>query len=177
MWRLVEIYNANRDFVESGGPVLLVILGVVFLMWTLILERYWYLVTGHEDAVRALERRWDDRRDKTSWYADQVRRAGVSRVTMNLGRNIPMIKTLVALCPLLGLLGTVTGMIEVFDVMAASGSGNTRAMASGVSRATIPTMAGMVAAISGFIFSIQLERRAEFETHRIADRLSHEDRR
>lgn len=177
MWRLVEIYHANRDFVETGGPVLLVILGVVFLMWTLILERYWYLVAGHEDAVRALVRRWDDRRDKTSWYADQIRRAGVSKVSMSLGRNIPMIKTLVALCPLLGLLGTVTGMIEVFDVMAASGSGNTRAMASGVSRATIPTMAGMVAAISGFIFSIQLERRAEFEKHRIADRLSHEDRR
>jgi biopolymer transport protein ExbB len=176
VWQLAEIYSANRDFVESGGLVLLVILGVVFLMWTLILERFWYLKTAHETAVRELVRRWDARRDKTSWYAEQVRRAGVSRVSMALGRNIPMIKTLVALSPLLGLLGTVTGMIEVFEVMAASGSGNTRAMASGVSRATIPTMAGMVAAISGFIFSVQLERRAEFEEHRIADRLSHEDR-
>jgi len=176
VWQLAEIWSANRDFVESGGLVLLVILGVVFLMWTLILERFWYLKTAHETAVRDLVRRWDARRDKTSWYAEQVRRAGVSRVSMALSRNIPMIKTLVALSPLLGLLGTVTGMIEVFEVMAASGSGNTRAMASGVSRATIPTMAGMVAAISGFIFSVQLERRAEFEEHRIADRLSHEDR-
>ena len=57
---------------------------------------------------------------------------------------------------MLGLLGTVTGMIEVFDVMAISGSGNARGMAGGVSQATLPTMAGMVAALSGMIFSIQL---------------------
>ncbi len=170
MWRLVEAYTDNRDFVETGGPVLLVILGVVFLMWTLILERYWYFRTGHTSAVRALVERWEARRDKTSWNAHQVRRAGVSQVSMSLSKNISMIKTLVALCPLLGLLGTVTGMIEVFDVMAA-GSGNTRAMASGVSRATIPTMAGMVAAISGFVFSVQLERLAEAEEDRVADRL------
>ncbi len=171
MWRLADVYSANRDFLESGGPVLVVILGVVFLMWTLILERYWYLWTGHDQAVRKLENQWEAREDKSSWYAHQIRRAGVSRVVMSLRRNVPMIQTLVALCPLLGLLGTVTGMIEVFEVMAISGSGNTRAMASGVSRATVPTMAGMVAAISGFIFSVRLERLADTEGDRIAGHL------
>jgi biopolymer transport protein ExbB len=86
---------------------------------------------------------------------------------------VSTIKTLIALCPMLGLLGTVTGMIEVFDVMAISGSGNTRAMASGVSKATIPTMAGMVAALSGMILSLQIERFAEHETERVADHLTH----
>lgn len=172
MWRLAEIYAANRDFVESGGPVLVVILAVVFVMWTLILERYWYLRTSHEFAVRDLEKKWASRRDRTSWYASQIKRAGISRVVMSLRRNIPMIQTLVALCPLLGLLGTVTGMIEVFEVMAISGSGNTRAMAAGVSRATVPTMAGMVAAISGFVFSVRLERLADNEGDRIAGHLS-----
>jgi len=172
VWRWAEIYGANRDFVETGGPVLLVILAVVFVMWTLILERYWYLRTAHRAAVRALVGSWESRDDQTSWYAAQVRRAGISRVVMALRRNVPMIKTLVALCPLLGLLGTVTGMIEVFEVMAVSGSGNTRAMASGVSRATIPTMAGMVAAISGFIFGYRLERRADTEEDRLAGYLT-----
>ena len=77
---------------------------------------------------------------------------------------------MVALCPMLGLLGTVTGMIEVFDVMAAGG-GNTRGMAAGVSKATLPTMAGMVAAISGMLFHIQLERFAADASERVADRL------
>ena len=90
---------------------------------------------------------------------------------IELTRSIPIIKTLVSLCPMLGLLGTVTGMIEVFDVMALAGSGNSRAMAAGVSRATIPTMAGMVAALSGLILSVQLDRFAERESERVADHL------
>ena len=86
-------------------------------------------------------------------------------------QRLPLIKTLVALCPLLGLLGTVSGMIEVFEVMAIAGSGNARAMASGVSRATIPTMAGMVASLSGLIFSVQLEKRAKVEAEQMAEHL------
>jgi biopolymer transport protein ExbB len=91
-------------------------------------------------------------------------------------RNIALIQTCVALCPLLGLLGTVTGMVEVFEVMAISGSGNPRSMASGVSKATIPTMAGMVAALSGIAMSTYLLRKAGRERELITDHLviSHE---
>jgi len=92
-------------------------------------------------------------------------------VQQKLGRGLLLIKTLVAICPLLGLLGTVTGMIEVFDVMAVAGSSNARAMAAGVTRATIPTMAGMVAALSGFIISVQINRFARDEGARVADGL------
>ena len=95
----------------------------------------------------------------------------ISEVQIDLNKSLLMIRTLVALCPLLGLLGTVTGMIEVFDVMAIAGSGNVRAMAAGVTRATIPTMAGMVAALSGFLVSVQIDRFARDESARVADRL------
>ena len=61
----------------------------------------------------------------------------------------------------MGLLGTVTGMVEVFDVMAITGSGNARAMAAGISKATLPTMAGLVVALSGIAFITLLERKAE----------------
>jgi len=80
----------------------------------------------------------------------------VSQVKERTDTNVGIIKTLVALLPLLGLLGTVTGMIEVFDVMALSGSSNARLMAGGVFKATIPTMAGMTAALSGLYFSTVL---------------------
>jgi biopolymer transport protein ExbB len=81
------------------------------------------------------------------------------------------IKVLVALAPLLGLLGTVTGMIEVFDVMAITGSGNARAMAAGISKATLPTMAGMVVALSGLFFTSNLERKAEWSVEQLEDQL------
>ena len=78
------------------------------------------------------------------------------------------------MCPLVGLLGTVTGMIEVFDVMAVQGSSNVKSMASGVSMATIPTMAGMVVALSGLLFEKRLEititqskQKLEFEIQKV----------
>ncbi|MFP4518588.1 MAG: MotA/TolQ/ExbB proton channel family protein, partial [Oceanicaulis sp.] len=66
---------------------------------------------------------------------------------------------------------TVTGMVAVFDVMAISGSSDARAMSSGVARATIPTMAGMVAALSGLLFSNQIERMAKRRVHELSDEL------
>jgi protein TonB len=79
---------------------------------------------------------------------------------MRLEVGIPLVKTLAAVCPLLGLLGTVTGMILIFDVMAYLGTTSPRAVAAGVSTATITTMGGMVGALSGIFPAAWLARRA-----------------
>mgnify|MGYP000045947735 FL=1 len=160
-----------RDFIELGGPVLRVIGFVTLFMWMLIIERLIYFRTGHRRLVRNAHNYWDERLDYSSWKAHQIRARIVSQVSANAERNLALIKTCVALCPLLGLLGTVTGMIEVFEVMAISGSGNPRSMASGVSKATVPTMAGMVAALSGVAMSAYLENKARREREFIADEL------
>jgi len=62
-------------------------------------------------------------------------------------------------------------MVEVFDVMAVTGSGNARAMAAGISKATLPTMAGMVVALSGLFFTSGLERKAVRSVENLADQL------
>jgi len=160
-----------RDFIELGGPVLRVIGLVTLFMWMLIIERLVYMRTGHRKLVRKAHNLWDMRTDYSSWQAHQIRNRIISQVSANAERNLALIKTCVALCPLLGLLGTVTGMIEVFEVMAISGSGNPRSMASGVSKATVPTMAGMVAALSGVAMTAYLENKARREREFIADEL------
>jgi biopolymer transport protein ExbB len=167
----IEAYAAVRDFVETGGDVLLVIAVVTFGMWVLILERYWYFTWVHPRFAEYVLRQWNAREDHRSWGAHRIRRLLLTDVELELDRGLQIIKALVALCPMLGLLGTVTGMIEVFDVMALAGSGNVRGMAGGISKATLPTMAGMVAALSGLIFSVQLERRAKREGRLMSDRL------
>ena len=169
--QLTEAIWSVRDFVEMGGNVLLVIAFVTAVMWTLILERFWYFRASYPQDRQRVEGEWSARGDHGSWQAHQIRRLLISQTRTRLIENLGMIRTLVAVCPMLGLLGTVTGMIEVFDVMAAAGSGNARGMASGVSKATLPTMAGMVAALSGMIFSIQLDRFANHETDRVAGHL------
>ncbi len=77
---------------------------------------------------------------------------------VKIEQNLRLIKSLIALGPMFGLLGTVTGMIEVFTVLSITGGGDARSMAGGVSRATIPTMAGMVAALSGLFANIYLSQ-------------------
>ena len=166
-----EAYSNVRDFIETGGPVLRVVAAVTFGMWVLILERYWYFSWVHPKLAATVQSKWDARPDHGSWNAHQIRKMLLTEVDLELDRGLQIIRSLVALCPMLGLIGTVTGMIEVFDVMAIAGTGNVRGMAGGVSRATLPTMAGMVAALSGLIFSVQLERRAKRESQNMFDRL------
>ena len=75
--------------------------------------------------------------------------ASVSRESKT---NIKMLEGLISMCPMIGLLGTVYGMIEVFEVLSFLGTGNPRAMSSGVAMATIPTMSGMVITLFGLYF-------------------------
>jgi len=177
---MVDIYShivRVQDFLNAGGPVLLVIMGLTFLMWLLMGERLIYLRWRHPREVQRVVDIWKKRTDDRSWYAMQIRRYLVSEVAIKLQRTIPLIKTCVALCTLLGLLGTVTGMIDVFEVMSFTGGASPRPMAEGISRATLPTMAGMIAAISGVFLSTWLERKARAEIDRTGDLLTHSEQR
>lgn len=174
MYTLIELFEAVRDFMEMGGQVLIVIALVLALMWILIFERIIYFRFEHPKRVNRAMKVWRNRSERHSWQAHQKRQQLISQVKLADTRYLPLIQTLIALCPLLGLLGTVTGMIEVFSVMATSGMGNVRSMAAGVSKATIPTMAGMVAALSGVFASMLLNRYARREQELLQDHLTTE---
>jgi biopolymer transport protein ExbB len=168
-----DTVSSIQDFMELGGDVLYGIMFTLFLMWTFILERLWYFYRVLPGEKRRIIDLWETRADTSSWYAKRIREQLISQMSVSLKRNVSLIKALIAVCPLLGLLGTVTGMISVFDVMTYSGSGNARAMAAGVSMATVPTMAGMVAALSGVYFGTWLEHKATTETEKLEDLLHH----
>lgn len=167
----LAIYTGIRDFLEAGGNVLFAIMLVTFVMWMLIIERYWYFATAFPRAAREKVRLWQQRKDHSSWHAHRIREAMVSELRLEANQHLNTIKILVGVAPLFGLLGTVTGMVEVFDVMALTGSSNARAMASGIHKATIPTMAGMVVALSGLFFTTQLDRRARRAVEKVGDDL------
>lgn len=171
MVAFTEMMEAIQGFMETGGNVLLYIGVLIFVMWLLIFERIAFMTVTYKKYQADLVAAWAKRTDKNSWNAHQIREAIISRATNKLNQNLLLLSALVALCPLLGLMGTVTGMIEVFDVMAISGTGNARSMASGVSKATIPTMAGMVGALSGVFASTWLGRVAKREAELLADHL------
>ena len=156
-----EAFSSIRDFMEAGGSVLWLIAILVFAMWAMIFERIWFFSYGYNQYISVQSQKWINRSDKTSWHALQIREKIISQAKIEISKNLSIIQTCVMLAPLFGLLGTVTGMIEVFQVMAFNGGGDARAMAGGVSKATLPTMAGMVVALSGVFASIYLNSASE----------------
>ena len=161
-----------REFFEAGGPVLWGILLVTMIMWTLIIERFWYFKNLMPSLTNDALNQWSTVSSKGDWYSMRIRDQIISEVSAETRKFILTIETMMQILPLLGLLGTVVGMIKVFDVMTFFGTGNARLMASGVSQATIPTMAGLVAAISGLYIANLLKRKAEDEINKIADQLT-----
>jgi biopolymer transport protein ExbB len=164
-------FQSLEDFFQLGGWVLKWILLAAVLMWTLILERYWYLARVHPQRLARRLELWRGRRERRSWCARRIREQLISELKVGLSAPLPLIRVMVPLAPLLGLLGTVTGMLEVFDGMTAAGSSDIRAMAYGVSHAMIATLAGLVVSLIGLFFSVQLSARVRAESERLWDLL------
>ncbi len=173
MHSLIELWESVRDFIATGGDVLYIVAFVLFMMWVLIIERFWFIAREYPVMRDRIIANWNARADTTSWYAHKIRDAWVSEAESKLKERMNVINTLIAVCPMIGLLGTVTGMIAVFEIMAVQGTGNPRLMAAGISMATIPTMAGMVACLSGVFVSSKLEGKVKSAVHQLADSLPH----
>jgi len=168
---LYDLFALIRDFFEAGGPVLWGIFVTTAIMWSLIMERLWYFRVVMPERMEELKASWTKRTDHTSWNARRIRQRLLSEFSYEAHAGTHIVKTCVAVAPLFGLLGTVWGMITVFDVMANLGTGNARAMASGVSKSTLPTMAGMVVAVSGIYFAQSLSERARTAVEELGDEL------
>ncbi|BCB08249.1 biopolymer transporter ExbB [Vreelandella venusta] len=157
---------------DAGGAVLVVLAFVAVLVFGMAIERWWYYRFSWRRARRQLIRRWAARSDHRSWSARTLRNVWTEALVAKLRRPLPWLKLLVALCPLLGLLGTVTGMIAVFDSLSLSDTHQARAMADGVARATLPTLTGMAIAVVGLLFISRLEHVIRREDQRLHDRLA-----
>ncbi|HHE0526105.1 MotA/TolQ/ExbB proton channel family protein [Vibrio parahaemolyticus] len=173
MWWLVGELESIRRFLGMGGDVLVAIFILSFMLWAVLLERWFYFAAVAPRAAKKAVALWSERSEHQSWNAKMIRQEIVSRQDIENKKGLPIVKVLIALCPLLGLLGTVVGMIQVFDILAVTGTGSPRAMASGISKATIPTLAGMVASLSGLFFSSRLDHLAKVTTQKLEDKLKH----
>jgi biopolymer transport protein ExbB len=160
---------AITDLVEAGGPYVVWIFASCILLWGLVLERWIYfsrvLPREFEQALAL----WRARTDHKSWCARQIRQAMISRFRAGMTTNLRLMKVLVPLSPLLGLIGTVSGMLEVFDSMAMRGSADARTMASGVSHAMICTLTGLAVSITGLYPVHYFDARARRQTELLAD--------
>ncbi len=176
-----NIIRETLSYLHNGGMIMLPLILVSVCMWTLIFRK---LVTfSRMFQAESSFRECLDSRDKkcqagAPWQQCLVglffaKRTGdiafdrtlaaslATSLSERTRRYIDTIIVLAAAAPLLGLLGTVTGMINTFDVMSQYGTGNAKAMASGISEALITTQAGLFIAVPGLFMGNFLRRRAE----------------
>jgi biopolymer transport protein ExbB len=156
-------------FLDGGGPVMWLLAAFSVLLWTLISEQLWF----QSRSFVLLRRHWQG----LNLPADCNRRRLLTRLLLSQARrrlhhHLSLIKTLVAVCPMLGLLGTVLGMTQVFQVMAIQGIADPRALSTGISHATLTTLAGLVIALPGLYFVQLIEHRTDRLTERLAHKLS-----
>lgn len=162
------------------------LLGCSVIALAVIIERawFWWRLRSAIEAERALELaaagKWEDALHLTEASrspAARVLAAGIrhrnpsaaaamqAAAQAELGqmrRYLPILDTIITLSPLLGLLGTVTGMISAFGVMATSGINQPHAITGGVAEALIATATGLGIAIAALVphnyFSAKVER-------------------
>src|SRR5690606_32541983 len=84
-----------------------------------------------------------------------------SQVVHELERYLSVLGTIANIAPLLGLLGTVIGMIQVFNAIMIQGTGDTEVLAGGISVALVTTAAGLIVAIPAMIFHRSFLRRID----------------
>lgn len=162
-------FTALLDMRQLGGPVVVWIFIACVLMWTIVLERFWYFRKVLPQQAATLLSEWNQRSNKLSWASRQIRATMISRLNAGMNSNLQVLRVLVPMCPLLGLIGTVSGMLSVFDSMAALGSADARSMATGVSEAMICTLTGLAVSISGLYPVYYFKRKASMETELLAD--------
>ena len=172
------------DYLNTGGVVMIPLVVDSLVLWLLIIDRTIFfrrLYLKNMDLQTALEHIKENRMPDPGRYrglismlvAEFLRHRsgtpGLDRLILDetvlkikhlLSSHLALLGVLAAVAPLLGLLGTVLGMITTFDVLALHGTGNARAMAGGISEALITTQTGLMIAIPGMYFKGILERRA-----------------
>ena len=165
--------RATRDLFAEGGPYVVLIFINGALLWMLIAERYWFFRTKLPMLADELHAKWVARKEHHGWASRQIRQGMISQLNGAMNASLPVLNMLVPLAPLLGLIGTVSGMLEVFDSMALRGSADARTMASGVSHAMVCTMTGLAVSITGLYPQYYFRNRARRETELLADRFTY----
>jgi biopolymer transport protein ExbB len=170
---LLTPFEALHSMRELGGPIVDWIFVTCVVMWCLAIERFWYFnrILPRDTASALTE--WRGRVEHTSWKSRQIRKALISRLNAGMSANVQVLRVLVPMAPLLGLVGTVSGMLNVFDSMAARGSADARSMANGVSEAMICTLTGLAVGISGLYPVFYFKRKVRLETERLAEKFTY----
>lgn len=180
-----DIFIDAYLYFEKGGIIMLPLLVLSLTVWILIIERLLFYKgevlsaqkiylsfknnnTNNEEYKRYqntiifnIIKKISSFEIKNKNTKLQILNENILEVKPVIKRYLMTISILVSIAPLLGLLGTVYGIVSTFDIISAIGTANAQSLASGISEALITTKTGLIIAIPGFFFSNKLNRKSE----------------
>jgi biopolymer transport protein ExbB len=189
-FKLSAIHKGLIQQLQDGGIVMIPLLGLGFAVVGLALFKWWQLsrvrlataadlqkVLGHIEAreqAKALHLARGipgiagellaaavEHVDEKKEYIEEVLYEKMLGARTRLERGLPFLALAATTGPLLGLLGTVTGMIATFRIISGFGGGDPKMLAAGISEALVCTATGMAIAIPALLFHAFLSRRAK----------------
>ena len=98
------------------------------MMWFFIFERIWYFRFIHPAVEKETIDEWSKVSEHKSWKGHVIRSMLISKANLKIKNNLELIRVSIAIAPLLGLFGTIVGMIEVFHILAVTGGGDAKAL-------------------------------------------------
>ena len=180
--KLLELPWETLELLRAGGKIILPIACLSLCMWFLILRKLIELRAARREQVLFQHSRlfiadelpksapdwlakllaeFSERRSYDEAADKQLLDRLLKKKSAEIEKYVPTILVLASIAPLLGLLGTVTGMISTFDAISQVGTGSPRPLAAGISEALITTQCGLAVAIPGLIIGSYLNRRVE----------------
>ncbi len=159
----MDLLAGIAEYLRQGGWIMLPLVAVSVVLWSMIVERWREFrrlgagpgLQGELLAHFEIERCGDPELDR------EILNHCALRLSRGLDDRLAAIGVLATVAPLLGLLGTVLGMIQTFDVISLHGTGDARGLAGGISVALVTTQTGLLVAIPGLLASNRLGRRAQ----------------
>lgn len=144
------------SLMQQGGIIMWVLFAITLAQLFLFIQR-WLTWPAKSSLVKQPAAIHSSRYALLSFNYRQ--QAASLQLVNQLEAGLPLLKALVVITPLLGLMGTVTGMMLVFDGLSLGGSADPRQLSSGIARAILPTFASMAVVLLGLFFLTFWQRR------------------
>jgi len=170
---LIPIVNKIPEFIQfltDASLIFIIIMGLSIAMWWTIARCYLQCYLEYPKLALQYQQAWLPWREQSNALTNAVREGFISELNSFLTRKLIFIKTLTGVLPLLGLLGTVDGMIDNFAVLSDS-LGVSELFSNGIAQALLTTLAGLVTGLSGLFFSHSLSKKANLLTLDLSQKL------
>ncbi len=143
------------EYIQQGGPIMYLLLVVNIVGWSIMLAKFYFInieiktsATTSDDLTKDLLKQKDSL--DTSSLIELAKQVCTSHI-LGVEKGLNTVKIIATISPLLGLLGTVIGVLSAFHVMSQTGLSDPSNFAKGISMALITTVGGMIVAIPHFV--------------------------